>query len=236
MLSKSTFAARTILALLVLSCSRPWSGEKIDEINLVFTLQKNQIVVGATVAERSGAFVVGSAQPKTVIDRAFLPVAPDRVRLVLSDRFSTEVAPVVEDLGGMLDGILGADAWQNTTLTVDYSKQLLTLSRQSAKSMEGRLHRFSGAPALAVLVDGRREEAIIDMALPDTMTLPRQGRQGSARTKVRLELAGYDMGIVDAAITDSTAIRIGNRLLSKFLVTIDFRHGTVALWRDPRST
>jgi hypothetical protein len=235
MLSKSKLAARTILGSLVLSCSPPWSGQTTDEVNLVFTLQKNQIAVDATVADQSGTFVVGSAQPRTVIDRGFLPVVRERVRVVMGDRFSTDVAPVVEDLGGVVDGILGSDAWRDTTLTVDYSKQLLTLSRRPAVSMDGRLHRFSDAPTLPVVIDGRRQEAIIDMALPDTLTLPRQGPHGSARTKVRLQLAGYDMGVVDASLGDSTALRVGNRLLSKFLVTIDYRHGTVALWRDPRT-
>jgi hypothetical protein len=235
MLSKSKLAARTILGFLVLSCSAPWSGQTTDEVNLVFVLEKNQLAVAATVAEQSGTFVIGSAQSRTVIDRGFLPVVRDRVRVVMGDRFSTEVMPVVEDLGGVVNGILGADAWRDTTLTVDYSKQLLTLSRQPAVSMDGRLHRFSGAPALPVLIDGQRQEAIIDLALPDTMTLPSQGPDRSARTKVRVNLAGYDMGVVDASVSDSTAIRVGNRLLSKFLVTIDYRRGTVALWRDPRT-
>lgn len=235
MLSKSKLAARTILGFLGLSCSPPWSGQTTDEVNLVFMLRKNQIAVSATVAEQSGTFVIGSAQPRTVIDRGFLPVVRDRVAVVMGNRFSTEVTPLVDDLGGVIDGILGADAWRDTTLTVDYSKQLLTLSRQSAMAMDGRLHRFSDAPTLPVVIDGRLQEAIIDMALPDTMTLPRQGRTESGRTTVRLQLAGYDMGIVEASLGDSTAVRIGNRLLSKFLVTIDYRRGTVALWRDPRT-
>lgn len=235
MLSKSKLAARTILGLLVLSCSAPWSGQTTDEVNVVFTLEKNQIAVGAIVAEQSGTFVLGSAQPRTVIDRGFLSVEKDRVRVQMGDRFSTEVSPVLGDLGGVVDGILGADAWRNTTLTVDYSKQLLTLSQQPAVSMDGRLHRFTDAPTLPVVIDGRREEAIIDMALPDTVSLPRQGYEHSGRTRVRVQIAGYDMGEVDASISDSTALRVGNRLLSKFLVTIDYRHGTVALWRDPRT-
>jgi hypothetical protein len=235
MLSKSKLAARTILGLLAASCSSPWAGQKTDEINIVFTLQKNQIVLSATVEERPGTFVVGSAQPRTVIDRGFLPVAGARVRVVMSARFSTEVIPVVQDLGGVVDGILGVDTWQDATLTVDYSKQLLTLSRHSNGAMDGRLHRFAGAPTVPVFINGHQEEAIIDMAFPDTMTLPRRAGHGSERTKVRLQLAGYDMGVVDVAISDSTSIRIGNRLLSKFLVTIDYRHGTVALWRDPRN-
>src|SRR5687767_9079302 len=107
MLSKSKLAARTILGFVVLSCSAPWSGQTTDEVNLVFILEKNQIAVSATVADQSGTFVIGSAQPRTVIDRGFLPMARGRVPVVMGNRFSTEVTPVVDDLGGVIDGILG---------------------------------------------------------------------------------------------------------------------------------
>jgi hypothetical protein len=47
-------------------------------------------------------------------------------------------------------------------------------------------------------------------------------------------IAGTDFGNVDIALGDVSSARAGNRLLSKFLVSIDYGQREVGLWRDPR--
>ena len=48
-------------------------------------------------------------------------------------------------------------------------------------------------------------------------------------------LAGADLGTLDIRLADVSDARIGNRILSKYLVTIDFGKREVGLWRDPRT-
>jgi hypothetical protein len=48
-------------------------------------------------------------------------------------------------------------------------------------------------------------------------------------------LAGADLGTIDIRLADVSAPRIGNRILSKFLVTIDYGKREAGLWRDPRT-
>ena len=43
-----------------------------------------------------------------------------------------------------------------------------------------------------------------------------------------------DFGDVEVLAADVTAARVGNRLLSRFLVSIDYGKHQVGLWRDPR--
>ena len=46
---------------------------------------------------------------------------------------------------------------------------------------------------------------------------------------------GTDFGSIDVRLADVSTPRVGNRLLSKFLVTIDYGQREVGLWRDPRT-
>jgi len=47
-------------------------------------------------------------------------------------------------------------------------------------------------------------------------------------------IAGTDFGNVDVKFANVAQPRIGNRLLSKFLISIDYGKREVGLWRDPR--
>ena len=51
---------------------------------------------------------------------------------------------------------------------------------------------------------------------------------------VHVGIAGTDFGAIDAGYANIPAARIGNRLLSRFLVTIDYGQHVIGLWRDPR--
>jgi hypothetical protein len=80
-------------------------------------------------------------------------------------------------------------------------------------------------------VDGETIDAIVDTTSPDTLTLP---SRRASRAKARITLAGADFGEVDVRYADVAAPHIGNRLLSHFLVSIDYGRRIVGLWRDPR--
>ena len=43
-----------------------------------------------------------------------------------------------------------------------------------------------------------------------------------------------DFGTIDIAYENVRHARVGNRVLSRFLVTIDYGRKVVGLWRDPR--
>jgi hypothetical protein len=95
------------------------------------------------------------------------------------------------------------------------------------------LFRFTSEPRINVSVDGRTLSAIVDTTSPDTLVLPR-GNQPAHRGQARVSIAGTNFGAIDVAYADVAAPRVGNRLLSKFLVTVDYGRREVGLWRDPR--
>lgn len=190
------------------------------------------MVVHATVDGKPGRFLVGTAQPRSVMDRRFRKAADGSSSLVMGERFSRTISPVVDDLGGLADGILGADVWQDSTLTIDYSRQLIILSHEPADAMDGSLYRFTGPPALPVTLDGVAETAIIDTALPDSLVLPSE--RGRRRGQAALRVGSYDLGTVEIGFESTSTIRMGNRILARFLIKIDYRKGVISLWRDPR--
>lgn len=169
-----------------------------------------------------------------MLDRQFTGAREGPARLVLGRRLAVPITPVVEDLGGMAAGILGADAWGDFTLVIDYARQLVMISRERAASMNGPLYPFDGPPTIPILLNGSERRAILDTALPDTVVLPRSQGEGG-RGRARIQVAEYDLGVVDIGFADTEQIRIGNPLLSKFLIKIDYRNQAIALWRDPRS-
>ena len=79
--------------------------------------------------------------------------------------------------------------------------------------------------------------ALVAQPLPDprdpidTLVLP---GAANGRHSARVEIAGVDFAAVDVRTGGVQSARIGNRLLSKFLVSIDYGRKVVALWRDPR--
>jgi hypothetical protein len=232
MLSKRLRAASLVLVGFA-HCSLPWSGETQNEVNLVFEWENNQMILAAEVDGRMGRFIVGSAQPRSVLDRDFSRARAGRARLILGSRLAIPISPVVEDLGGLAQGILGADAWQGLTLVIDYTRQLVIISRQPVAPMNGPLYKFDGPPAIPILLNGSERTAILDTALPDTMVLPRS--EAAGRSRARIQIGAHDLGLVDIGFAQTEQARIGNRLLSKFLLKIDYRNQAIALWRDPRS-
>jgi len=85
-----------------------------------------------------------------------------------------------------------------------------------------------------VIVDGRTIPVVVDTASPDTLTLRSAGTTAGRRS-AHVQIAGTDFGNVDVDYADVATPRIGNRLLSRFLISIDYGRRRIGLWRDPRT-
>lgn len=232
---RAAVAGIALLALLPLSCSSltPWKNEKIgNEVNLAFTLERNLIVFQTLRLDgRDGRFLLGSAAPRTVVDEAF-PLATSRRHAIrLGERQSSAVSPARSPLGGVADAIIGADAWHDRAITIDYKVGLVTWQKDGIHPAQMTLYRYEAEPMIQVTVDGRETAVIVDTASPDTLVLPRREH---GRGSVRVAVANHDFGDVDVQYANIAHPRIGNRLLAHFLVSIDYGKRTVGLWKDPR--
>jgi hypothetical protein len=233
MLSKSKVRT-TALALTLLSagCSRllPWRNEPVaNEVNLAFRLERNLIELQSVrIDNRPGRFILGTATLRTVVDSRF-PLAPLRHWLHLSERDTLRLSPTRLDLGGTADAIIGAETWRRHAITIDYRGGLVTYQKQGIRTGLMTVYRFEAEPMIYVTVDGRQIAAIVDTSSPDT--LPAASR---SRGNVRVNVAGTDFGSIDVQYANVPQARIGNRLLSRFLVSIDYGARLVGVWRDPR--
>lgn len=221
-------------AIFATACSSilPWSREPVGaEVNLAFLLDDNLVRLQTVrIDNRPGAFLLGSAAPQTVLDPSF--AATERPALQISEARTLRVAPASLDLRGVADGIIGADAWDRRAITIDYHKGLVTWQRAGIHPDGMTLFNFQAEPTILVNVDGVDVAAIVDTTSPDTLTLP---SPDTHRTTANVRIAGTDFGSVDIGHADVTQARIGNRLLARFLVTIDYGKRVVGLWPDPRT-
>ncbi len=238
MLSKSLPVATTALvAILFASCSvLPWQGEPPpNEVNLGFTFENNLVfLTTAEINNHAARVLFGSANLRTILDPAFAERVPGRnYSLQLNNRESIRFDPLVMSLGGVGDAIVGADIWDAKAVTIDYRVGLVTYQKDGIHPDYMTVFRYDGAPKVLAEVDGRAIPAVVDTALPDTLVLPRNGTSAGRRT-AHVSIAGTDFGDVDLALGDVSQARIGNRLLSKFLVSVDYGRRQVGLWRDPR--
>lgn len=233
MLSKSTAAATLLVALLAGCQSLPWAAEETrTEVNLVFRLENNLVYLPSVLVDgRPGRFLLATAAPNTVLDTAFPAGADGRSLLTISDKETKPFAPVRVPLSGVADAMIGADVWGRHAVTIDYRTGLVTYQKEGIYPEYMTLFRFEQEPMVVVLVDGIRTGAIVDTASPDTLVLP---RSTPGRGKVDVVIGTNDFGSVDVAYANVHRARIGNRLLSRFLVTIDYGKRVVGLWRDPR--
>lgn len=234
-------AIATLLFWASCTISRPWSDEPIgQETNLSFVVRNNLLFLSsATIDGRPGQFLLGTAEAHTVIDATFAAsLQPSAWRgarsLQLNEKESLHFAPVVLDLHGMADGIIGADVWGDHAVSIDYASGLITYQKEGIHPGLMTIYRFEEQPQVSVIVDGKTIAAIVDTASPDTLTLPR-ALAPAARSRANVQLAGTDFGRIDIHLADVSAPHVGNRILSKFLVTIDYGKHEVGLWRDPRT-
>lgn len=239
MVSKSLSVAITALSVFVFSsCSSlPWNrqGDPAKEVNLAFTIENNLIFLSTVnVNHQPGRILFGSAEPQTVLD----PEYASRVRattygLHLNERQTLRFKPAVVSLHGVADAVIGADVWDSHAVTIDYRTGLVTYQIDGIHPDYMSIYRYDAAPSAIATIDGRDTSVIVDTASPDTIVLPR-GNAAAGRTRARVTIAGTDFGAIDIALGDVSAPRVGNRLLSKFLVSIDYGKREVGLWRDPR--
>lgn len=214
----------------------PWAGQNpAAEINLAFTTRNNLLFLPTvSINGTRGQFFFGTATPRTIIDTPFAnKLAAGSYRLRLNNRETLNITPLALPLSGVGDALIGADVWSKFAVSIDYRTGLLTFQKDGIHADYMTLFRFEGEPAIVVNIDGQDVPAVVDTALPDTMMLPR-GASPSSRAQAHLVIAGHDVGTVDVGRGDVNRARIGNRLLSKFLVSIDYGRQQVGLWRDPR--
>ena len=237
MLSKSPARATALaLALVVAGCARvlPWRDTPPAgaEVNFAFTLDRNLIEMQTvTLDGRTGRFVLGTATPRTVIDDDFPLEGTRGHTLQLRDKNTVRLSPLRADLAGAADAILGADVWRNHAISINYHNGLVTYQRAGIHPGLMQLFSYDYAPTIYITVDGRRIAAIVDTASPDTLTLPgTRDPRGTAHVFV----AVTDFGPIDVGYADIPTPRIGNRLLSRFLITVDYGKRVVGLYRDTR--
>lgn len=227
-----------MVCLLLTGCRSllPWGREpKTPEANLAFVLEQNLIrLPSVEINGRSGRYFLATAHARTAMDPSFQgSLQARRVRMNLSEKRSLPLTPVPIDLRGTADAFIGAEPWSHHAITVDYRVGLVTYQEQGIYPDYMVLYPFAAEPAITVLVNGRSIPAVVDTALPDSLVLPR-GTSPPGRTTARVEIAGSVFPSIDVALDDVTRARVGNRLLSRFLVTIDYGRRQVGLWRDPR--
>jgi len=222
------------LTLLSLSCARllPWSNEPVgSEINLAFTLEQNLIRLTTVRIDGSpGRFILGTAAPRTIVDSRFPLRRFFGHAIQISEKESLRIEPAAADLKGVADAIIGVEPWRRRAITIDYRVGLVSYQKEGIKSGGMFLYEFPNEPMIKVVVDGREIAAIVDTTSPDTLVLP----GGDGRGTARIRIADADFGTIDVQYADVARARVGNRLLSRFLVTIDYGRKVVGLWRDPR--
>ena len=208
-----------------------------DKISLALTIEDNQLVLSsATLGGQKGKFVLATAAQVSAVDSAFAErhFGNGNVELVIGERFTATINPVEADLGIAADALLASDLWSDSTISIDYISGLLTLSRDRVRRpVDMAVFPFQGPPSVSLTIDGKTVRAIVDTSLPDTLVLPR-GSRSESRTTARVTLGGRTFEGIDVAWSDTSTPRIGNRILSRFLVIINYGEQWVGLWPDPR--
>lgn len=219
--------------LLCASCSQvmPWrSAPPDEEVNISFTLENNLVTLPSTlrIDGHPGRFILGSATRRTAVDHGF--AGAGRI-LNIQEKDALRLSSVRVDLEGVADAIVGADTWGRHAISIDYRSGLVTYQKSGIQRSQMKIFRYREEPSIWVEVNGRRVAAVVDTSSPDTLVLP-----GSTTTRgmVNVNVAGTDFGAIDVQFTNVSRPRIGNRLLSRFLVSIDYGRRVVGLWRDPR--
>ncbi|HEX3580716.1 MAG TPA: hypothetical protein VH087_03070 [Thermoanaerobaculia bacterium] len=235
MLSESVRRARLLIALAFFAaCSNalPWhDAPPPDEVNLSFIIENNLLFLpSAKINGHPGRYFFGSATPRTVLDTRAVPHGATYA-LTLGERATLPFTPLFMDLHGAGDALIGADVFAQRGVTIDYRAGLLTYQKTGIHTEYMTLFRFNADPAVDVTVDGKRMSAIVDTASPDTLTLP---AAKESRGRAHVVVGASDLGTIDIHYAAVEQPRLGNRLLSKFLIGIDYRSRVVGLWRDPR--
>jgi hypothetical protein len=221
-----------MLLFLTASCARftPWRNEpENQEVNLAFKLEQNLVQLQSVrLDNREGRFLLGTATPRTIVDPRF---ELHSHALQIADRETVAITPASHDLGGVADAIIGIEAWRNRAISIDYGKGLVTYQKSGIQTGYMEIFRYPAEPMIEVHVNGRTVAAIVDTTSPDTLVLP---GPTPGRGTVNVRIGKTDFGTIDVQFANVARARVGNRLLSRYLVTIDYGKRMVGLWRDPR--
>jgi hypothetical protein len=211
----------------------PWRTEpREEEVNFAFTLEQNLVrLKSVRIDSRDGRFLLGSAAPRTIVDPRFRLRRFRAHALQISEKETLRIDPAPHDLRGVADAIIGIEAWRDRAITIDYHSGLVTYQKEGIKSGLMQVYRFPAEPMITVNVNGREIAVIVDTTSPDTLVLP-GGVHGRGTANVRI--GNTEFGTIDVQYANVARARVGNRLLSRFLITIDYGRRVVGLWRDPR--
>jgi len=229
MLSKERRAASCavvmLLALTGCSIRAPWRNEHRNEVNVAFSLDRNVVVLSADVEKQPRRLILATGTPHSILNGSGPPTP---VQISFGARTRITLTPERLLLTGVADGILGADAWEGTTVTIDYAKKLLTIDLKQQTRSDARAFPFETVPVLPVTVDGHSFEAVVDTSSPDTLVLPGRSRR---RTTGAVTVCGDAWGRLDYQEANVTSARIGNRLLARYLLTIDYSKRKTYIWK-----
>ena len=225
-----------LLALpLAIACS---IDPGIPEDNVGFFLRSNLPCVRAEVNGLDATLVIASALPKTAINSSLRGDSAG-TRILLGSTLITYVRSAGLDIAEIpADGFLGADAFRGKTATLDYARGVLIISDWPKVRREVTPWSFAGGPPrVPVRINGQETWAIVDSALPDTAVIPAEFLDAGfgERATVELEVSGVQFDDLDVAVVPVAVPRLGNRVLARFVVTIDYAHEMVGLWPDPRT-
>lgn len=229
-----------LFATLLAGCSLPWSHQGPTELNVAFHPENNLLFLdNATIGNMQGRFAFASAAKRSAIDPPFAARLPRPGRrgylFELGQREIVRFRPLHIPLHGVADALLGADAFPASAVSIDYRLQLITFDESGLHSEEMSVFSWTAEPAVDVMINDRHAIAIVDTASPETMVIPRSSLSSTGdRATVDITLADARFKGVSVRLADVGEFRIGNRLLSKYLVWIDYRQKQVGLWRDPR--
>jgi hypothetical protein len=232
------------LAVLVLACSSAAQLPPGHKLSVSFHFENNLLILdGARVGSLPGRFAFSSAAARSAIDPPFAERAggPGRRGYMLqwSRKDLVRFRPVPVPLHGVADALIGADGFPASAVSIDYYQRLITFESSAEQAEEVAVSTWSAEPSVDVIINGLQARAIIDTASPETMIIPRSFfptalSAGAARAPVDVTLAGTRFAGVSVRLADTTECRVGNRLLSKFLVWIDYDRKQAGFWRDPR--
>ena len=237
MYSKSKAIATGLMVVLLAGCGSalPWHDEPVGtEVNVAFTIENNLLFLTTPrIENHSGRFFFGSAAARSALDPNFAAtLGPRRLYAFdLGQKETLRIEPVIVSLGGAGDALIGADMWSGGAVSIDYRSGLITYDKAGMHPDGMELFRYDADPSIVIGIDGAPVAAIVDTTVPDTVVLP---RAKPGRGSAHITIGKTDFGTVDVGYANIPKARIGNRLLSKFLVTIDYRKRIVGLWRDPR--
>lgn len=241
MLSVSTL--RATARILIVAGSLAGCSQPLFERNVSFRFDRNLPIIDAELEGRRVSMVVATALPSSILDgerarQIGFEQSRWRSRVFFGNLAGTKIAPLILELDDEIpaDGMLGADAWRGRTLTLDYRRRVAILTPSGPIQQGFYSWSFKGPPMISVVLNGIVLPAIIDTAIPDTAIIPEAllYDEDGRRQTVDLEIAGVRFDDIDVLAAPTGDIRIGNRLLSSFIVQIDYDHRIVALWPDTR--